>query len=229
MDFYYIILFLRMLVIVSFVMFVTRQIVKEKHIKTKGITYLIVSLSLTLVGVVSLIIDLNTYLIFEDMWYYILFIASCLIYVIGAIIVLVKSKNFAGPVKTKIVYTLKEKVENVYVLFRYEGSLYVLKDKNTGINYKLKKTEFVDDVVSKIVSKYTSNFEKDYDKLGTIIRKIDKIDNIYYCYVIDVNESLDDSLFIAVDGFRVNEMNISDLDKFIIIKSLIGLEFNEEY
>ena len=163
------------------------------------------------------------------MWYYILFIASCLIYVIGAITVLVKSKNFAGPVKTKIVYTLKEKVENVYVLFRYEGSLYVLKDKNTGINYKLKKTEFVDDVVSKIVSKYTSNFEKDYDKLGTIIRKIDKIDNIYYCYVIDVNESLDDSLFTAVDGFRVNEMNISDLDKFIIIKSLIGLEFNEEY
>ena len=105
----------------------------------------------------------------------------------------------------------------------------MLKDKNTGINYKLKKTEFVDDVVSKIVSKYTSNFEKDYDKLGTIIRKIDKIDNIYYCYVIDVNESLDDSLFTAVDGFRVNEMNISDLDKFVIIKSLIGLEFNEEY
>ena len=103
MDFYYIILFLRMLVIVSFVMFVTRQIVKEKHIKTKGITYLIVSLSLTLVGVVCLIIDLNTYLIFEAMWYYILFIASCLIYVIGAIIVLVKSKKFAKPVKTKIV------------------------------------------------------------------------------------------------------------------------------
>ena len=61
MEFEYIILFLKMLVIVSFIMFVTRQIVKEKHIKTKGLVYLIVSLSLTLIGVVTLIIDLNNY------------------------------------------------------------------------------------------------------------------------------------------------------------------------
>ena len=229
MDFEYIILFLKMLVIVSFIMFVTRQIVKEKHIKTKGLVYLIVSLSLTLIGVVTLIIDLNNYLIFDNIWYYILFIGSALIYVIGAIFVLIKSKKFAGPVKNKVVFTLHDKIENVYVLFKHQGSLYVLKDKNTGINYKLKNTEFVDDVVNKIVSKYTNNLSRDYDKLGTITRNIDKKDNVYYCYVIETEEPLDYNAFSVVDGLKVNEMDISDLDKYIIIKSLIGIDFNDVY
>jgi len=225
----YILDFFKMFVLVSFVMFITRGIMKEKHMRLKGIVYLVVSSVLCVAGLIALVVDINYWLYNEDMFLYIFFSASALIYVCYAISIIIKSKKFGGPVKNKVVFTLREKIEHIYILYKYEGSFYVLKNTNTGVSYKMKKTEFSDDVVSKLNNKYIGNNNLDVDKLGNVTTKTENIDNVYYCYVINVESPLNEEVFTELDNLNVNNMDISGLDKYIIIKCLIGASFDDEY
>ena len=240
----YIIIFTKMFVLISFLIFIVRGIVREKHIRTKGIVQLIISTLLLIIGIVALIIDYQIGKLYDDnIFYYIFFSASALIYAIFGIVLLLKSKNFAAPLKKEIVYTLHQKIEYIYLLYKYNNKFYVQKETNTGIIYKMKKTEFSDDVVNKLNNKYLSengirNSDIsddisddiiDIDKIGTITREENKLDHVYYCYLISLQNELVSDEFVELDNLKVSELDIPSLDKYIIIKCLMGSKFDDKY
>ena len=106
--------------------------------------------------------------------------------------------------------------------FPYSNYIYLKKDDNTGIDYELKNSEFTDDVLSKINVKYNAIIERDIDRNGIITFKGEKIDKLYYCYLIDIKEPLNNDKLKSVNLYDIAVTEINDHDKFIILNTLMG-------
>lgn len=227
----YVLAFLKMFVLISLIMLIVRGIFRNSHIIYKGLGYFLVSLAIFTISIISLIADYgfknevttNGYIT------YIGVITTSIGYLIYGSLILAKRNKFAKNVKKKMVYTYKEKDEYVYILYRNDTVFYLLKDTNTGIQTKLKKNEYADDCINKINEKLNVQVEWGLDRLGTVTIRGEKRDQVYYCYVIEISNVMDDNRFIWATNYEITSLDIPDFDKFIILKCLIGNEFDENY
>ncbi len=227
----YVFVFIRMFVLVSFIMLIVRGIFRDFHIIYQGLGFFLVSLAIFTISLISLIIDygfeneITTYGLIK----YAGILVTSIVYLIYGCLILAKRNQFAKKVKKKMVYTYKEKDEYVYILYRNDSIIYLLKDTNTGVQTKLKKNEYADDCINKINENLKVQVEWGLDRLGTVTVKGEKRDDVYYCYVIEISNVIEDDRFMWATNYDITTLDIPDFDKFIILKCLMGNEFNETY
>lgn len=222
-------------VLVSFIMFITRGIVREEDVRTKGLVYFIVSLSLLMIFAVLFIID--TFVIDYNGEYeinffpYTVLMVSSLIYVIYGLIMIKKGKRFAKVIKKNLVYTYHEKNEYVYIVYKHGSLIFLSKKNNTAIKYQLRYNEFVDETVSAINKKYLGDNENytECERIGILTHKGQKKDDVYYCYLAEIDNPLTDSDYTWVTNYDISSLDIPSIDKFIILKCLLKTQFDEEF
>lgn len=201
----------------------------NKSLKTKGIVFSIVSLLYSVIFVVALIIDVNSGITYPKMYYGYFIGTGILYFLLFGVSNLVKKQNKFIGIKQdkKMVYTYMPKEEHVYIVFKYEQSLYLNNETNCGIDYELKKSEFTDECISKILNKYQVKLVPDVDRLGMLTVKKEKKDIIYYCYLIEINEQLFNDEFKNVSLYDIVNLDIPEIDKYIIFNCLRGEEFDK--
>lgn len=224
----YIYIVLKEAVLVTVIMMIIRGALREKHIMTKALVCFLVSLGFLIVSGVSFAFDcvVNKTPILDNL-NIVAFGATSIVYMIIEIIQLSKKNKYAGKVKKKMIYTYHEKDEYIYVVYKFQDNIFLTKNTNKGIIIKLKRQEFVDDAIASLNDKMKVKVIGNVERLGMVTQKGEKRDDVYYCYLINVeNESINDKLD-QVSIYKIGEIDCEKFDKFIIIKLLMGNEFDE--
>lgn len=200
---------------------------REKTSKTKGIVYICVSIFYSLLFLGAYIIDINNAIIYPER-YYMYFIGSGILFMLtfGLPNIFSRKAKFV-PLKEnkKMVYTYKEKEEHLYVVFKSQSKVFLNKDL-CGIDLRLKRNEFTEDALSKVLDEYKAVPLYDVERIGMVTVKGDHKDLVYYCYLIDVLE-LSKKDLEAVDVYELVNIDIPETDKYIIFNCLRGEEFDK--
>ena len=224
----YIYIVLKEAVLVTIIMVIIKGALRDKHIMTRALVCFLVSLAFFLVSCVSFVFDwvINKTPILDNL-NTLAFGATSIVYMIIEIVQLSKKNKFAGRVKKKMVYTYHEKDEYIYVLYKFQDNIFLTKNTNKGIIIKLKKQEFADDAITSLNEKMKVKVIGNVERLGIVTCKGEKRDDVYYCYLINVeNYSINDKLD-QVSIYRIGDVDCEKFDKFIILKLLMGNEFDE--
>ena len=206
-------------------------IMHEKSRRAKGIAFTIFSVVYSLIFVFAFIFDKTANLKNPDRYYLYFISVGILFFLVFALPLLIKSKKTFYGVKgdNKMVYTYKPKEEHVYIIFKYNNYLYLKKEVYTGIDIKLNQRQFTDDVLNYYIKKYDIDYISEFEKNGIITVKQDKKEQVYYCYLIEINEELFNGDFEKKYIYDLTETMIPDLDKYIILNCLTGEFFDKEY
>lgn len=223
---------IRQLIIISIIVFIVNGAFTNKHIFIRGIAVSVTSFILFALGLISFIVDFNSDN--ENTFINIVinnigslsFTIFSLGYLIFGITLIFKKNKFAKNIKKKMIYTYHEKEEYIYVLFKNNDHIFLTENDNSIYKVKMKKSEFADDLLIKITQKYSLDIISGTDRLGIITEKGEKKDNVYYCYILDINNQMIEK-FIKFDVSRISSLDVSRIDKLIIIKLLMGKEFDE--
>ncbi len=219
---------------VLFIFLVIFRFISNLNKRVKGIILTIVFSLLFILFLVAFIIDkfvIANPTILYDPIYYIVLMASSILPVIFGLYLIFKYRDygFSKTIKKKMVYTYNKKNEYVYIIYKYLDNIYLLKDINSGIKYKLKNNEFSDEVVIKLNNNFSFYTEKNLNKNGIVRVKGEKVDDIYYCYVINFNTEIRDNKFEMYNIYNLNDVTMTDLDRFIILNNLMKSDFDIEY
>lgn len=221
--------------IISLVIFIIFGALRNKGKRIQSLVLMIVSLALTLFFASALILDniisVGNIVSFYDNILYYVFIGISFVYFIIFLFMFISNRNFiaAKTVKKKMVYTYHTKEEYLYVFYRYANYVYLIKDTYAGIRYKLRKMEFADDTIKNVNKSVDLSFDFEPDRTGMITVKGDKVDQVYYCYKIDLEDRLDNDMFKEIDVKELTQLPMQDFDRFVIYTSLMKSDFNEEY
>lgn len=202
---------------------------RDSSYKARGIALTITSILFAITFTIILFIDKKYDLSKIPLRYYIYFIVVSLIAFFSiALPVLFKGIKFGygSNRKQKMIYTYHKKEEHIYLLYKYSNYIYIRKDNNAGIDYELKSSEFTDDVLTKLNTKYNVEIDKDYERIGMITIKGEKIDTIYYCYLIEIKTPLDNEKLRSLNLYDIASVDIGETDKFIILNTLMGENFD---
>ena len=83
-----------------------------------------------------------------------------------------------------------------------------LNNENKGYVYKMKKSEFTDEVIESILKKFNITLKYDVDRIGMLTVKEDKKDLVYYCYLIETTsryecvELKSDIMILSLDQYN---------------------------
>ena len=227
----YIVPFLKIFIMVSFLMFIIRGIVKDCHVSKKGLVYFLVSLCLLIVGVVAFFVDRAMALQLNDNpLLYVYFIASTIIYLVYGIVLMCKGKKLPKKIKKEMIYTYHKKDEYVCILFKHNSLIYLTKDTNFPLKFKIGKTDFADDVVNGLIERMNIKLTfEGVNRIGVVTHKGDKVDDVYYCYLVEVEDVINDNKLQWVNSYEVTRLEVPDLERFIILKTLMREEFDEVF
>lgn len=133
-----------------------------------------------------------------------------------------------NPFDRKMVTSKVYYQENIYLVYHYKNDYYLLKKKDfyQGVIIKLKKTDFQDDVIRKLIKQKNISIHSEPTKLGQLILNEKK--QIYYCYIIDLEEVINAKGFEAINGYQVQNLNLNPFDKNIIYRIILREPFNIE-
>lgn len=215
------------ILVIGLIMTIVNGAFRNFSYKAKGIALTITSILFAIIFSIILFVDKKYDLSKIPLRFYIYFIGvSLLAFFSVALPTLIKGIKFGyGNRKQKMIYTYHKKEEHVYLIYKYQSYIYLKKDSNTGIDYELKSNEFTDDVLSKLNNKYNIELERDYDRMGMITVKGEKIDKIYYCYLIEIKNPLNNEKLKSLNLYDIGNVEIEELDKFIILNTLMGEYF----
>ena len=221
--------------IIALVMFILYGALKSKGKRICSLVLMLVSLGLTLFFTVAFIFDNllpsgNITEFYGDLLYYVM-IGNSVIYFVIFLILFIKNRGFiaAKTIKKKMVYTYHSKEEYLYVIYRYADKVYLLKDTCAGIRYKLRKMEFADDAIRTVNKSVDLNLDGEFDRTGMVTVKGDKADQVYYCYRIDLEQTLDNDMFIEVNLTELTNLSMMDFDRFVIYNCIMKNDFTEEF
>lgn len=139
-----------------------------------------------------------------------------------------RQNQFKEPViKKKMIYTVHNKKEYIYCFAKYNEYIYLLDGVQTGIKYHLKKNEFCDEAIKKVTAHFGELDYFDLRRNGILTVKGEKEDDIYYCYMIELNHELDMKGFNKISIYDVNNLNLERIDKYIILKCLTDNDFTD--
>ena len=212
------------------ILFIINGAFRESSLKKKGIALLVASLILIVIYTSSFAFDyLNSALTYPIQYYFYFIGASILYLLCFAIPPLFKGIKYGyGEIrKEKMVYTYHKKEEHIYLIYKYNMYVYLTKDCLCGIDYQMKSNEFTDDVLSKLNKKYSASSKFDIERNGMITVKGEKVDKIYYCYVIELDRELEDNSFELKNVYEIPNLLIPEFDKYLILNSLMGEYFEK--
>ena len=199
----------------------------------------VVSFVLLLAFAISYIVDCilpqgNVDSYFSPFIYYVLIITSGIYFVLSFIFFILNFKNNerfykAKRVKKKMVYTVRPKEDYLYVFYRYQDNLYLLKDTHSGIKYKLKRNEFSDDALKKVNEQVKITDIEEVDRNGMVTVDMGSHHDVFYCYMIDLTKPLECDYLDIVNMSDIDKAGLMDFDKFVILNCLLKQNFDERY
>ena len=171
---------------------------------------------------------------FSPFIYLTLIITSSIYLVTSLVFLFINRKNNdkiyrAKRVNKKMVYTVRPKEDYLYVFYRFRDAIYLLKDTHSGIKYKLKKQEFSDDALKKVNESMNVYISDDIERNGMVTVPASDHDDVFYCYMIDVSEEIDNYYLESIKMNEIDQANLMDFDKYIILNCLIKTNFDERY
>lgn len=131
--------------------------------------------------------------------------------------------------------TINDEVDNLYLAFKHDGN-FLLKEmeRNGIIEYtslivKFPKNSFFhDDLIGKVIDDLKLDINT-YKFVGEALKKGEKKDENYYCYIIDINEiteKIDD--YKEISTLELYNYNLSDFNKQIIYHMILQDNFKIE-
>ena len=227
------------ILLIGFVYFILIRAINTKNYIRKSFYLLISGIIITLFFVGGIVYDIIKGVFTSYMYsltYYMFLIVAIAFMIIVPLIYFIKGYNrkqrFKNKIKKeKVVPTIKDKKEFVYIIITYEKSFYLEKiiQKDTeiykGITLKFKHNDFFhDEIIKEYIAKNNLEIES-YKYIGKAI-KSEKKDDVYYCYKINLNSlpSNYDS-FELVDMYKLLTVNLAEDDKKILFTSVIEDDF----
>lgn len=227
----YMLLFVGMIVTVGVIFYIINNIVKTINYAKRGLTNLITTVILIAIFVVSYFIDANTNKVFLGMpvIYFVFVGITALIGVTLTVTFFSRAKSKFHRVLNKVpVYTVKEKDTYLYFVFKYKDYVYINKTTSSGLVVKMKKNQFVDDIIGEVIKENRLVLEDENCKpMGQVTIK-GKKNTVYDCFLLEVLEEpfLED--YYRVDKFDLIKWEINVFDKSIIMRLILGDEFKLE-
>ena len=223
-------------VIISFIYFIFIQAINTKNYIRKSLYLFIAGFVVVLLFISARIIDINNKYPYPygkfDINYYSFLIISIAYNIIIPTIYYIKGykrkqkfkSNFK---KTTPKPTVKEKRNFLYIIIRNENDFLLNKktieekDFYSGIIIKFPHSEFFHD---EIIRDFINQYEIDYSTYKCIgkVTKPGKVDELYYCYKIIINEKTNKISHLEnINSFELMNKNINDFDKTILFISII--------
>ena len=220
-------------------MFLSFNATRSLSKRNRYIVLSVVSFVLLLAFVISFIADCvlpqgNVDSYFSPFIYYVLIITSGFYFVLSFVFFIINFKNNekfykAKKVTKKMIYTVRPKEDYIYVFYRYQDNIYLLKDTHSGIKYKLKRTEFSDDALKKVNEQVKINDIEEVDRNGMVTVDMGSHDDVFYCYMIDLSYPLECDYLDAINMSDIDKANLMDFDKFVVLNCLLKQNFDERY
>ena len=230
------------ILLLGFIFFILIRAVSTTNYIRKSFFLFIAGLVLTLFFCGGMVFDIykNNFPIFsKSIEYFAFLIVSVAYMILIPLFYFIKGykrkqrfKNFAK--KEKVVPTIKDKKEFVYIIFKHNDCFYLRKytEKDeifySTITLKFGHNDyFHDEVVKNYIIKNKLDITS-YKYIGKAIKSLDK-DNVYYCYRIMLNSLPEDfNNYEEVDAYKLLSLNLKEDEKKIIFSSVINEEFNIE-
>ncbi len=196
------------------------------RLRRRWLLNLIFGLFLTSLFVIAFFIDYqkDALILYRN---YLIYSSINFVYTIG-ITVYYLIIIFGNPFDRKIVTSKVYYQEYIYLVYHYQKDYYLVKKKHfyQGVIIKLKKTDFQDDVIKKLIKQKNISTYGEPTKIGQLTVNENK--QIYYCYIIDLQETLHAKKFEAINGYQIQYLNLKPLDKNIIYRIIIRDPFEIE-
>ena len=228
-------LIFRLILIVTLPIFITFNVTRKSTFKFFAL--FIASIIITIIFVTMYFLDtfvIGTNIRFK-VYLYLMIISGVYFIVFTILFILnikkIKYRTRIKPKKQKMVYTYHEKREYLYYFFTLNDDLLLLDEVLTGIKLRLKPSEFSDEVMDKILNEAKVDTFAMAHRKGSLTVKGDKIDDVYYCYMIELDRSID-NYRIGDNLVKISKMDflskdINRTDKYIIIKSISSDHFDD--
>ena len=127
----------------------------------------------------------------------------------------------------------KDLAQYLYIVYRYGGMFYIKKDNRSGKDYYLgdcnlfpKGCFFYDEAFMKYVDKIGIEI-KDYSYMGTATSN-NKKKMVFYCFLVDLASDENLNGFERISPYEIATLDMFDLHKTLIMRILIGEDFNIE-
>lgn len=222
--------FISTTLVLGLIFFIVNGIIKTSNIRMRALVFLLFGISLFLIFLISLIIDYEGGNLLKYYSKHLLYIFSSLLIALFVSIpmFITANKNYIrlrNPIKSKVNYHEKE---YLYIIYKYNDHI-ILEDKNgkySGIISLMKNSYFHDESLKKYNNKlgindYTANM------LGTVNVK-GKKNNLYYCYLVNINNNISNSKFKEINQYQLLSLNIDDFNKQVLLRMMIGEKFELE-
>lgn len=218
------------LFILAIIMIVVNGAFRNKSSRAKAIAYNSFTLGYALLFLIAYIVDLNNKHSYPNRYYLYFIITGLLFFAFFGVPSVFKKRNAFKPLKEnkKMIYTYMPKEEYLYIVFKENNNIY-LNNENKGYVYKMKKSEFTDEVIESILKKFNITPKYDVDRIGMLTVKEDKKDLVYYCYLIETTDKVSIDEFNSVNIYEFANLEILDLDKYIILNCLRNEKFEKIY
>ena len=127
----------------------------------------------------------------------------------------------------------KDLNQYLYIIYRYGDMYYVKKEIKNGKEVYLgdctifsRGCYFYDEAFSKYVSKLGINI-KDYSYIGTATSN-QKKKMVFYCFLVDLANDVNLDGFERISPYEIATLEMLDLHKTLVMRILIGENFNIE-
>lgn len=226
--------------IISFIYFILVRAINTKNYKRKSFFLFIAGFFIVLIFVIARIIDIGNLYPYPygkfDINYYSFLIVSIAYNIIIPSIYYIKGykrkQRFKSNFKKQVsAPTIKNKKEFLYIIMRNENDFLLNKkmindeEIYSGIIIKFPHNEFFHD---ELIRDFINQFELDYLSYKCIgkVKKDGKIEEVYYCYKIIINEKTSKIEHLSnVNSFELMNKKLSDFDKKILFTSIIEEDF----
>ena len=205
--------------------------ISKKSAKKYIVTF-IVSLSLTILFALIFLLDYYVFGTNIRPKIYLYFITTGLVYTTITLIFLIRNRrklvfNKKTEPKKQMVYTVHNKNEYIYCFAKNNEWIYLLDNSYTGVKYHLKKKEFCDEAITKVLKSFGELDVLDLRRDGIVTVKGEREDDVYYCYLLELNEELTMKGFTKVSIYDISDLSIDRVDKYIILKCLTDSDFTD--
>lgn len=218
-------IFLRVFILITFVMAIAYGATRNVHVSKRGLVFTIISGAILVFVATSYFIDDKNNNLYNgyEMPYIHYMIASTIYLIYGIFLLLKATKLPSAPKRTKMVYTYHQRTEYVCICIMNSGKV-LLTEKNEPIIVRIKKKEFADEVLEKYLQK--NNFITTHsERIGKLTVKNKKIDDVYFCYLVNVENCEENKNW--VNAKEILSLEINKNYKYMLCKIFIKEEFDD--
>ena len=214
------------ILVVGLLFFIAGNAFKTSNFKRKALIYFLIGLVLIIGCIGAFFYDKEVKEINKFSFRYFIFPSTILIYtIIMTTIYLVKAAKYNHHLRGYRHLQSNDTEQYVYIVFKHQDKylLNLNKDKYSGEIVKFPRNiYFHDEAIKDYLAKF--NIASNSIKFIGDATVSNKKKHIYFCYLVEVKEP--QAKFTKVDQFKIGEINADEFDKQVILRIIIGEEFN---